>query len=98
AATAMFATGYLVVALVTLRSVGAETTPPSGPRVVVWSLLLCTLVAGSSIAIGAGRAAIWTAYLPLSARGAATVCLKVVSLLLLASLATFVLALAVDFG
>jgi hypothetical protein len=98
AATAMFTTGYLVVALVTLRSVGAETTPPSGLRVVVWSLLLCALVGGSSIAIGAGRAAIWTAYLPLSARAAATVCLKVVSLLLWASLATFVLALAVDFG
>ena len=89
AATALFTAAYLAVALVTLRALGAEPASPSGARVVVWSLLLCLVLGGTSIAIGAGRAAIWTAYLPLSLRAAATVCLKVVSTFLLASLATF---------
>ena len=53
---------------------------------------------GASIAIGAGRAAIWTAFLPLSLRAAATVCLKVVSTFLLVSAAMFLVALAVDLG
>ncbi len=97
-ATGLFTAAYVAVAVVTLRSLGAGTDPPSAVRVVMWSMLLCLVVGGVSIAVGAGRAAIWTAYLPLSLRAAATVCLKVVSLLLFASLAAFVLALAVDFG
>ncbi len=97
-ATGLFTAAYVAVAVVTLRSLGAGTDPPSAVRVVMWSMLLCLVVGGVSIAVGAGRAAIWTAYLPLSLRAAATVCFKVVSLLLFASLAAFVLALAVDFG
>jgi hypothetical protein len=98
AATALFTTAYLAVAVVTLRVLSADTLPLSGTRVVVWSLLLCVVVGGASISIGAGRAAIWTAFLPLSVRAAATVCLKVVSTFLLVSAATFLVALAVDLG
>jgi hypothetical protein len=66
--------------------------------VVLWSLLLGLVVGGASIAIGAGRAAIWTAFLPLSLRAASTVCLKVVSTFLLVSAATLLGALAIDLG
>src|SRR5690349_19467351 len=98
AATALFAAGYVAVAVVTLRLLTADSVPVSGSRVVVWSLLLCLVVGGASIAIGAGRAAIWTAFLPLSARAAATVCLKIVTTLLLVSAAVFTVALVVDLG
>ena len=97
-AAVLFTAAYVAVALITVRALDAQTVPPSTARVVVWSLLLCLVLGGASIAIGAGRAAIWTAYLPLSLRAAATVCLKVVSLFLLASLATFAIAFALDAG
>ena len=97
-ATAVFAAAYVAVAVATLRVAGPGSTPPSGVRVVLWSLVLCLVLGGVSIAVGAGRAAIWTAYLPLSLRAASTVCLKVVSTFLLASAATFLLALGVDLG
>ena len=64
AATALFTAAYVAVAVVTLRVLSADAVPLSGTRVVVWSLLLCLVVGGASIAIGAGRAAIWTAFLP----------------------------------
>jgi hypothetical protein len=56
------------------------------------------VVGGVSIAVGAGRAAIWTSFLPLSLRAAATACLKIVSAFLLASVATFLVALGIDLG
>ena len=98
AATGLFTAAYVAVAVVTLRALAADTAPPSGTRVVLWSLLLCLVVGGASIAIGAGRAAIWTAFLPLSLRAASTVCLKVVSTFLLVSAATLLVALAIDLG
>ncbi len=97
AATGLFTAAYVAVAVVTLRAL-ADAAPPSGTRVVLWSLLLCLVVGGASIAIGAGRAAIWTAFLPLSLRAASTVCLKVVSTFLLVSAATLLVALAIDLG
>jgi hypothetical protein len=97
-ATALFAAAYVAVAVATLRVLDTGSTPLSGVRVVLWSLLLCLVLGGASIAIGAGRAAIWTAFLPLSLRAAATVCLKVVSTFLLASAATFLVALGLDLG
>jgi hypothetical protein len=97
-ATALFAAGYVGVAIAVLRAVDASTVPLSGTRVVVWSVVLCLVVGGVSIAVGAGRAAIWTAFLPLSLRAAATVCLKVVSAFLLASAATFLVALGSNLG
>jgi hypothetical protein len=98
AATALFAAAYVAVAVATLRALGAATTPPSAVRVVLWSLLLCVVLGGVSIAVGAGRAAIWTAYLPLSLRAASTVCLKIVSTFLIAAAATFLVAFVLDLG
>jgi hypothetical protein len=97
-ATALFTAAYVGVAVAALRVLGADSTPPSAVRVVLWSLLLCLVLGGVSIAVGAGRAAIWTAFLPLSLRAASTVCLKVVSTFLVASAAMFLVALAVDLG
>jgi hypothetical protein len=98
AATALFTTAYVAVAVATLRALGADSSVGSGARVIVWSLLLCLVLGGVSIAVGAGRAAIWTAFLPLSLRAASTVCLKVVSRLLLVSAVAFLVALALDLG
>ncbi len=98
AATGLFTAAYVAVAVLTLRALAADTAPPSSTRVVLWSVLLCLGVGGASIAIGAGRAAIWTAFLPLSLRAASMVCLKVVSTFLLVSAATLLVALAIDIG
>jgi len=97
AAAGLFAAAYVGVAVAVLRAVGG-TGAPSAPNVVLWSLALSLVIGGISIAIGAGRAAIWTAFLPLSLRAASTVCLKVVSSFLLVSAVTFLAALAVDLG
>ncbi len=97
AAALLFTAAYAAVAVAVLRTVAGVGAPSSG-RVLAWSILMALVVGGLSIAIGAGRAAIWAAFLPLSLRAASTVCLKVVSTLLLASLATFLVALAVDLG
>jgi hypothetical protein len=97
AAAVLFTAAYAVVALAVLKAVAGVGAPSSG-RVLAWSVLMALVVGGLSIAIGAGRAAIWAAFLPLSLRAASTVCLKVVSTLLLASLVTFLVALAVDLG
>jgi hypothetical protein len=40
-------------------------------RTLGWSVLLCGLVGGTAIAVGSGRAAIWTSFLPMSVRAAA---------------------------
>jgi hypothetical protein len=94
----LFTAAYVGVAVVVLRTVGAQTVPPSATRVVLWAAALCLVVGGVSIAIGAGRAAIWTAFLPLSLRASATVCLTVVSRFLLAAAVTFLVALGIDLG
>jgi hypothetical protein len=97
-ATALFAAAYVGVAIVVMRTVGVGGGPPSGARVVLWGSMLGLVVGGVSIAVGAGRAAIWTAFLPLSLRAASTACLKIVSAFLLASAATFLVALGIDLG
>ena len=97
AATLLFTAGYTAVAVAVLRAVGGVGAPDQG-RVVTWCLLLGLVVGGVAIAIGAGRAAIWAAFLPLSVRAASMVCLKVVTTLLLAALLTFGVALAMDLG
>src|SRR3954452_12079668 len=97
AATLLYTAGYTAVAVATLRAVAGVGAPDQG-RVVAWCVLLGLVVGGTAIAIGAGRAAIWTAFLPLSLRAASTVCLKVVTTLLLGALVTFGAALATDLG
>ncbi|HEY3482547.1 MAG TPA: DUF6350 family protein, partial [Streptomyces sp.] len=70
-ATFFFTLGYAVVAGVTHHLAATPATSPSLPRTLAWTLLVCGVVGGTAIAVGSGRAAIWTSFLPLSLRAAA---------------------------
>ena len=70
-ATAVFTLGYAVVAGVTHHLAATPATSPSLARTLAWTLLLCGVVGGAAIAVGSGRAAIWTSFLPPSVRAAA---------------------------
>ncbi len=89
-ATALFTVGYVAVAVVTHHLAATPATAPSLLRLLLCTVPLCGLVGGTAVAIGSGRAAIWTSFLPLSLRAAAAaawrtlvwfVCLSVVVLL-----------------
>lgn len=95
AATA-FTLGYLVVAMITLRSAGSATAGLDTSRVVLWTVVLCATFGLAGIATGSGRAAIWAAFLPSSARAAATVGLRILGGYLVLSTAFFLGALALD--
>lgn len=97
-ATAAFAGGYLAVAIVTFHLAATPETAPSLSRVVLWSLLLCLTFGLAGIAIGSGRAAIWAALLPPSARAAGATCLRILGAYLLVAGIAFLTALVVDFG
>jgi len=96
-AVAMFTAGYVVTAMLTLVLSGDAATSPSGPRVVLWSLLLCGCAGGAGISIGSGRAAIWSATLPPVLRAAGHGCRRTLQLWLAVSATAFVAALVVDF-
>ena len=93
-----FAAGYVAVAIVTLRMATTPDVAPSLTRVVLWSLVLCLTFGLAAIAIGSGRAAIWAALLPPSARAAGATCLRVLGTFLGVATVAFVAALVVDFG
>jgi hypothetical protein len=69
-ATGLFTLGYVGVAGATQHLAGTPATSPSLARTIVCTALLCGLVGGGAIAVGSGRAAIWTSFLPLSLRAA----------------------------
>jgi len=93
-ATALFTAGYAGVAWATYRLADAAPAGQSLARVVAWCLVLGLVVGGLGIAVGAGRAAIWAAFLPVSVRAASMVAFRIVSTLLLASLVTVLVSLA----
>jgi hypothetical protein len=64
---------------------------------MLFSILLCGLLGAPAIAVGSGRAAIWTATLPASLVATAAACRRVVRLWLLISLLAFAAALLTDF-
>ena len=64
---------------------------------MLWSFLLCVALGGPAIAVGSGRAAIWTATLPASLVAVASTCRRVLRLWLAASLLVFLAALVTDF-
>ncbi len=97
-ATALFAAGYLVVGLVTASLAATRDTAPSSGRVVLASLLLTLVVGGTAIAIGSGRAAIWTAFLPASVRATAATSRSIVLHFLTVSGLVLAAALVADFG
>ena len=69
-ATGVFTLGYAVVVVVTHHLAATPATAPSLARTLVWTVVLCGVIGGSAIAVGSGRAAIWTSFLPLSLRAA----------------------------
>jgi hypothetical protein len=97
AATLFFTVGYVGVALLTGRLAATTETAPDLHRVVLWSVLLCLVLGGPAIAIGSGRAAIWTATLPASVPATAAACRRVLGTWVLVSLAAFLVALVTDF-
>lgn len=95
-ATAVFTVGYAAVAAVTHHLAATPATSPSLARTLGWTLLLCGLVGGGAIAVGSGRAAIWTSFLPLSLRAAAATGWRVLTWYAAASLGVLCVALVLD--
>ncbi len=97
AAALLYTTGYVVVAVLTGALASTAATAPNTSRVVLCSFLLCGVLGAPAIAIGSGRAAIWTATLPESVMATAAACRRVLGTWLLVSLLAFVAALVLDF-
>jgi Family of unknown function (DUF6350) len=97
AAALLYTAGYVAVAVLTASLAATAATAPDTSRVVLWSFLLCGVLGAPAIAIGSGRAAIWTATLPASVVATAAACRRVLRYWLLVSLAAFVVALVTDF-
>jgi len=95
-ATAVFTLGYVAVAAVTHHLAATPATAPSLARTVAWTILLCGLVGGCAIAVGSGRAAIWTSFLPLSLRAAAAAAWRTLVWFILVSAVVLAVALAID--
>jgi len=98
AAVALFGAGYVVVSVLTGVLASTPTTTPSNGRAVAFSLLLTLVVAGPAIAIGSGRAAIWTALLPPSVLATAAVAGRILRWFLVASALLVIGSLLVHAG
>lgn len=93
-----FLSGYLVVVALTAALASTAATSPSLAWALLGAALLVLCFGAPAIATGSGRAAIWAAWVPPSARVAARTCLSVVTTFLLASVVALVLALLLDWG
>lgn len=97
-ATALFAAGYAAVVVVTHHLAATPATHPSLARVLVWTFLLCATVGATSIAIGSGRAAIWTSFLPASLRAATPAAWRILVWYAATSAVVLLAALVVDWN
>ncbi len=97
-AVGLFALGYVVVAVLTVNLAATPATSPDTARVVGWTLALSVLVAGPAVAVGSGRAAVWTALLPPGVRVAADTARRVLLGWLAVSAAVLLAALVLDLG
>lgn len=97
-AALLFLVGYVAVALVTLQSATTTAMVPDSSRVVLWSALLCLVLGSGAVAVGSGRAAIWATALPLTLRGAAGTCGRILRAWTIVCVAVLVVALALDLG
>jgi hypothetical protein len=95
-ATLVFMLGYVAVVVLTHHLAATPATAPSLARAVGGAILLCGLVGGSAIAVGSGRAAIWTSFLPLSLRAAAAAAWRILVWYAAASAAVLAVALVID--
>jgi hypothetical protein len=96
-AALLFAAGYAAVVVVTGALAATAATAPDTSRAILFSVLLCGVLGAPAIAIGAGRAAIWTATLPASVVATASACRHVLRAWLLVALVAFAAALVTDF-
>lgn len=96
AAVVLFTTAYAVVAAVTV-TLAAQTTPSFG-RAVACILALALAVVAPAVAIGSGRAAIWSQFVPSTVSGGLAACRSVLVAFLGASTVLFLVALALGFG
>jgi hypothetical protein len=96
AATGVFSVGYAAVAVVTHHLAATPSTAPSLVRVLVWTVLLCGGVGGTAVAIGSGRAAIWTSFLPPSLRACAAAAWRTLVWYVAVSALVLAVALVVD--
>jgi Family of unknown function (DUF6350) len=97
-AIACFTVGYALVAFVTLTLAATPQTSPSAGRTLLWVVALTVCVGGPALAVGSGRAAIWTAFVPVSVRATVAATASVVRYHLLVAAVVLVAALAVDLG
>jgi hypothetical protein len=95
-ATGVFTLGYAAVAVVTHHLAATSATAPSLTRTLAWIVLLCAGVGGTAVAIGSGRAAIWTSFLPISLRASAAAAWRVLAWYAVVSAAVLAAALVVD--
>ena len=92
-ATALFTAGYALVVVVTHHLAATPATAPSLVRPLTWTVLLCGVVGGTAVAVGSGRAAIWTSFLPISLRAAAAAAWRTLVWFLAVATVVFVVAL-----
>ena len=97
-AAALFAAGYVVVAVETASVAATPATSPSPARVVLWCLGLNALLALPALAVGSGRAGVWAARLPRPVTAGAAAGWSVVRTFLLVSAVLVLVALLLDLG
>ena len=97
-AAAFLALGYAVVGILTVALAGTAQSAPSTTGVVAWSVGLCLLVGLPALAVGSGRAAIWSSYLPPALVAAAGIARRLLVTWLAISALALLGALLVDVG
>lgn len=97
-ATAVMTLGYAAVTVVTHHLAATPATAPSLARALVWVVVLCGVVGGGAVAVGSGRAAIWTSFLPLSLRAATAAAWRSLVWYAVASAGVLGVALVVDWN
>jgi hypothetical protein len=95
-AVGLFALGYAAVTVVTHHLAATPATSPSLVRALTGTVLLCGVVGGGAIAVGSGRAAIWTAFLPPSLRAAAAAAWRILLWYAAVSAVVVLVALVID--
>lgn len=100
-ATGLFGLGYLVTAVVTASvaaGVAGVDVAPDVRRLVLVTVLLCAGVGGTAIAIGSGRAAVWSALAPPALRAAVDLARRLLLAWLAVAALGFAAAFVVDLG
>ncbi|MDT0201993.1 DUF6350 family protein [Nocardioides sp. AE5] len=93
-----FAAAYVLIGVVTSVLVGVDVALPRAGAVLLWCVALSGGLGAVAIAVGSGRAAIWLPTVPRTVREGAVAAVHVLRTFLLLSLATFAVALVLDFG